>query len=144
MLAAMVTAASHQASYAQPLPVPDETVLARLAWTTMIALDNANRTGDYSVLRALGTPDFQSRNSEEDLTRIFAALRDNRVDVGKAVLVSPTWLLDPGIASDGTLRLRGGFEYRPKAIRFDILFRNIDGGWRILALSVAEIDSAAR
>lgn len=144
MLAAMVMAASYQASSAQAPPLPDETVLARLTWTTMIALDNANRTGDYSVLRALGTPDFQSRNSEEELARIFATLREDRVDVGKAVLISPTWLLDPGIAPDGTLRLRGGFEYRPKAIRFDILFRNVDGGWRILALSVAELDAATR
>ena len=45
--------------------------------------------------------------------------------------------------ADGTLRLRGGFDYRPKSIRFDVLYKQVGGGWRIHALSVVEMDASA-
>lgn len=143
MLATIFMVASFQPSTAQPYAVPEETVLTRLVWTTMVTVDNANRTGDYSVLLALGAPSFQANNSEEDLATLFASLRENRVDIGKAILIEPTWLLEPAVNGQGILRLRGGFEYRPRAIRFDILFQNVGGGWRILGLSVAELSASS-
>lgn len=124
------------------LPAPD--ILARLVWTTMIAVDNANRTENYSVLHALGSPGFLQRNSPSQLSRIFAGLREGRIDIGRAILVEPTYHIPPAITPDGLLRLRGGFEFRPRAIRFDILFARYGGGWRIEALSVAEMDSSKR
>ncbi len=117
---------------------------ARLAWTTMIALDNANRTGDYSILRALGSPDFQAKNSVGSLYDTFRGFRETRTDLGRAVLVEPTYYLPRTIDSEGLLRLRGGFETRPMAIRFDLIFEQVDGGWRILALSVIEEPGSAR
>ncbi len=119
---------------------PDENVSARLVWSTMIALDNANRTGNYTVLRELGTPSFQSRNSQLVLSSVFSDLRDNRVDVGRAIMTKPTYYLPPTITAEGNLRLRGGFEYRPQSIRFDLIYRNQNGGWRLHAISVAQMD----
>ncbi|MCI4644329.1 MAG: hypothetical protein MRY64_06055 [Hyphomonadaceae bacterium] len=120
--------------------VPDENTLARLVWSTMIALDNANRTENYSVLYALGSDGFKARNSPDTLSATFAPLRMSRIDVGRAILIRPTYYIPPQVNGDGLLRLRGGFDYRPNSIRFDILFENRGGGWRIHALSVAEMD----
>lgn len=142
-LAAILLLCSPLALSAAPR-VPDDEVLARLVWSTMIAVDNANRTGNYAVLYALGSPGFQSRHSQKDLAQIFAGLRERRIDVGRAVLVAPTYHIPPAITAQGQLRLRGGFEYRPRAIRFDVLFDLVDGGWQIAALSVAEMDAATR
>ncbi|MFT7246481.1 MAG: hypothetical protein ACI82A_003857 [Candidatus Azotimanducaceae bacterium] len=104
----------------------------------MIALDNANRTGDYSILHALGAPGFQANNSVGSLYDTFREFRESRTDIGRAILVEPTYYLPRTADKEGILRLRGGFETRPMAIRFDILFQQIDGGWRIMALSVIE------
>ncbi|WP_139141444.1 hypothetical protein [Pseudohongiella acticola] len=128
----------------QAAPVPDESTLARLVWTSMVAVDSANRTGNYSVLHALGSPDFQNSNTVADLAQLFRTLRENRVDVGRAILLEPEYHIAPAIDQDGVLRLRGGFEFRPQAIRFDILFQNIAGGWRIFAISVAEMQTSQR
>ncbi len=128
----------------QPFALPDESTLARLVWTSMIEVDSANRTGNYSVLHALGSPDFQQQNSVDDLSQLFSTLRENRVDIGRAILLEPEYHIPPGIDEQGVLRLRGGFEFRPKAVRFDILFQNIGGGWRILAISIAEMNSSQR
>ncbi len=137
--AAAQTASSMQARANQS--VPDENTLARLVWSTMIALDNANRTANYSVLYGLGSPDFQRRHSPDTLARSFTALRQNRVDVGRAILTTPSYYIPPQILSDGSLRLRGGFDYRPNSIRFDLVYKNIGGGWSLSAISVVELDA---
>ncbi|RKQ69654.1 hypothetical protein DES40_2458 [Litorimonas taeanensis] len=123
--------------------LPDENTLARLVWSTMIALDNANRTNNYTVLNQLGSPQFQQVNTPSQLSELFSELRRNRIDIGRSILSTPNYYRPPEILSDGTLRLRGGFDFRPKSIRFDIIYSNIGGGWRINALSVVEMDAAA-
>jgi len=123
--------------------VPDENTLARLVWSTMVALDNANRTENYSVLNSLGTTAFKRRNSPAQLSNNFRDLRANRVDIGRAILSSPTYYIPPQITSQGHLRLRGGFDFRPNSIRFDLLYSLEDGGWRITAMSVVEMDANA-
>ena len=135
-------AAAQQSRSAPPYSeaVPDENTLARLVWSTMVALDNANRTETYSVLYNLGSPEFKRRNTPAQLSQNFAALRQNRVDVGRSILTSPNYYIPPQRLADGSLRLRGGFDYRPKSIRFDLVYRNIGGGWRLSAISVVEMD----
>lgn len=125
-------------AYAQS--APDENVSARLVWSTMIALDNANRTGNYSVLHALGSPDFQAQHSPQSMSRNFAGLRNSRIDVGRAIMTKPVYYLPPTINQNGELRLRGAFEYRPQSIRFDLIYQNMNGGWRLHAISVAQMD----
>ena len=119
-------------------------VYARLAWSTMITLDNANRTGDYSVLHALSAPNFQTNNTVGSLYDSFRSLRENQVDIGRAILINPTFYIPPAVDKNGLLRLRGGFETRPMAIRFDILFERSNTGWHIFALSVIETESSTK
>jgi len=132
-----------QQSVSATSSVPDENTLARLVWSTMIALDNANRTENYTVLYSLGSPEFKQRNSPQKLAQNFSALRQKRIDIGRTILSTPSYYIPPAILSDGSLRLRGGFDYRPKSVRFDLIYSNIGGGWRIKALSVVEIAATA-
>src|SRR5262245_26200342 len=47
---------------------------------TLLALDQANKTGNYTVLRDLGSPDFQA-NSAAQLAEIFAQQRRDNIDL---------------------------------------------------------------
>lgn len=129
-----------QVPQVERVKVPDDNTLARLVWSTLVALDNANRTGNYEVLHGLGADGFQKQNSVLRLSQSFADLRNNRVDVGRTILSSPTYYQSPEILADGSLRLRGGFDFRPKSIRFDLIYTNIGSGWHISAISVVEMD----
>lgn len=73
MLIASTIAAAQPTSRAQgsppaattptrPVPAPHQ--LNLLIRTTLIAVNQANFTGNYSVLRDLGTPQFQAANSD--------------------------------------------------------------------------------
>lgn len=122
----------------------DRSISARLVWSTMIALDNANRTGDYSILHALGAPGFQANNSVGSLYDSFRNFRDTQTDLGRAILIEPTYYMPRTIDKDGLLRLRGGFETRPLAIRFDLIFQQVEGAWRLLAISVIEEEASVK
>jgi hypothetical protein len=55
---------------AQNLPVSVEQAFY-LIRSTLLTLNDANRSGNYSVLRDLAAPDFQAKNSAADLADSF-------------------------------------------------------------------------
>ncbi len=118
---------------------PDTLLAMKLIWSAMAALDHANQTGNYSVLRDLGAPSFQANNSAATLAGIFQSLRTQRVDVANALVVTPTFEIVPTITENGLLRTRGTFPLRPNAIGFDLLFQNVAGQWRIFGIAVVPI-----
>lgn len=120
--------------------VPDANVLARLVWSTLVAVDNANRADDYGVLRALGTESFQRSQSEASLRAAFAPLRRSRIDVGRTLNQTPRYSMPPTVDARSHLRLRGGFLSRPRDVRFDLIYALESGAWRLQAVSVVELD----
>src|SRR5882724_9070208 len=66
-----------------PAPKPaqiDRNGVLILIRSTLLALDQANKTGNYTVLRDLGSPDFQA-NSAAQLAEIFVQQRRDNVDL---------------------------------------------------------------
>lgn len=120
-----------------PAPVVDSMTVAKLVWSSMAALDHANKTGNYSVLRDLGAPSFQSSNSAATLGGIFTALRSQQVDLSNTLVIAPAYEFPPAIVQGGLLRVRGTFPLRPVAILFDLLFQNVNGQWLIFGIAVA-------
>ena len=114
-----------------PLGIPSPSNLFIMIRTTLIALHQANVTGNYSVLRDLGAPDFQQANSAERLSAAFANLRTHGGDIAPVVLALPTLLSPPAIDRNGMLRLTGWFDTKPTALFFDLAFQSVDGFWRL-------------
>jgi len=116
----------------------DQTVVDKLVWGTVVALDQAKRTGNYSVLRELGAPSFQERNSTAALGGIFEQLRKSNIDLSNTLVVSPVYE-QPPVLQGNVLRARGVFPLRTP-IGFDLMFQNISGEWRLLGISVAPLN----
>jgi hypothetical protein len=131
------------AAPAQAAPV-DPVLADKLLWSTMAALDQANQTGNYSVLRDLGAPSFQTANSAATLGQTFASLRGQGVDLGYTLVLSPTFEFPPAIVQGGLLRLRGVFPLRPTPVGFDLLFQNVGAQWRIVGLAVVPLVARAQ
>jgi hypothetical protein len=117
------------------IPVPDRLTSLKMVWSIMAAVDHANRTGNYSVLRDLGTPAFQANNNAASLASVFAALRAQQIDLTDTLIVTPVWEIPPRMASPTLLRMRGTFPLRPQPIAFDLLFV-WDHGWRLEGIAV--------
>jgi hypothetical protein len=123
------------------LPAPDRLTSLKMLWSMMAAVDHANRTGNYSVLRDLGSAAFQSRNNPANLAAIFAGLRERNVDLADTLVVTPNWDIAPTLIQPQVLRMRGSFPLRPAAIAFDLLF-TWDQGWRLDAIAVQALPGA--
>lgn len=114
--------------------IPDQAGLARLVWSTIAAVDHANKTGNYNVLRSLGSPDFQASNGAPALSRIFASLREQRVNLIDTLSIEPSYEFPPALEG-GMLRLRGAFRMRPQATQFDLLYQ-WNQGWMLQGIAV--------
>jgi len=120
----------------QQLPVSLEQALY-LIRSTLLTLNDANRTGNYTVLRDLAAPDFQAKNTAADLAQIFSDLRRRNFDLFSVALAAPQLSAPPALDGNGMLRLTGFFPTRPLQINFDLLFQNVSGQWRLFGISVA-------
>jgi hypothetical protein len=141
-LAAQPAGPPPQAQAAAQAPaagVPDSIVIHKLVWSTMAALDHANQTGNYSVLRDLGAPSFQAANSAATLGGVFTAIRNQNIDLGYTLVTNPVFQMAPAIGQGGMLRIRGVFPLRPTPIGFDLLFQNVAGQWRLFGIAVVPL-----
>jgi hypothetical protein len=118
----------------QPVSPAQAVYLVR---STLMMLNDANRSGNYTVLRDLAAPDFQAKNSPADLAQSFADLRRRSFDLFATALLAPQFTAGPVLDTDGRLRMTGFFPTRPLQIEFDLMFQAVSGEWRLLAVSVA-------
>ena len=123
-----------------PLPDPrpadiDRNGVLILVRTTLLALDQANKTGNYTVLRDLGAPGFQA-NSAATLAEIFASHRRDGIDLGGVAVLEPQLTLLPRIESNGMLHMAGFFPSVPTQVNFELLFAPVNRQWRLFGLSV--------
>ena len=137
--AAQKPAPSQPAAPRPALSVPAPEVLLMLVRTTLVALNQANFTGNYTVLHGLGSPQLQARNSPADLGNAFAGLRAQNIDLSPVLVLTPQLTEQPGFTRDGALRLVGFFPSKPLQIQFVMNFLPVGDRWRIDGLSVSAL-----
>jgi hypothetical protein len=115
--------------------VPSDAKLLTLIYSALIALNQANSSGNYSVLRDISAPGFQSANNPAQLAQSFANLRGRNLDLSPILLVQPKLVRTPGITANGMLRVSGFFPTRPEQVNFDLLFQAVQGQWRLFGIA---------
>ncbi len=103
--------------------------------SSLLALDHANKTGNYTVLRELGAPGFQV-NTAAKLSEIFAQLRRDNLDLSGASVTDPQLTVMPEISSNGLLHMKGFFPGSSAQINFELLYAPVDNQWRLFGVSV--------
>jgi hypothetical protein len=111
--------------------------------STLLTLNDANRSGNYTVLRDLAAPGFQTSNTAADLGQIFSDLRRRNFDLYGAALLAPQLTTVPALDSEKRLRLTGFIPTRPLQINFDLIFEAVAGQWRLFGISIATPEAAS-
>jgi hypothetical protein len=115
--------------------IPDQFKLSMMIRSMIIAVNHANKTGNYTVLRDLGSPRFRKANGAKELALIFKDLRESKFDLSPIFFFTPKLTRLPDF-QDGMLRLTGFFETRPQLVTFDFLFENIEGEWMLFGIDL--------
>ena len=135
-------AATQQQQQAAPKPANiDRNGVLMLIRSTLLALDHANKTGNYTVLRDLGAPGFQV-NTAAKLAEIFAKQRGDKLDLSGVAVIDPQLSLLPQIEPNGMLHMAGFFPSVPSQVNFELLFAPVDGQWRVFGVSLSVGQSA--
>lgn len=129
-----------QQQTAKPAQIDRNGVLM-LVRSALLALDHANKTGNYTVLRDIGAPGFQA-NTAARLAEIFAKLRNDKIDLSGVAVIDPQLSLLPQIEPNGMMRMTGFFPSVPSQVNFDLLYAPVDGQWRLFGISVSIGQSA--
>jgi hypothetical protein len=137
VMAAIASAGDAQTPPQAPKPAQiDRNGVMILIRSSLLALDQANKTGNYTVLRDLGAPGFQT-NSAARLGEIFAKLRNDNLDLSGVAVIDPQLNLLPQIEANGLMHMAGFFPSVPSQVNFDLLFAPVSGQWRLFGISVA-------
>jgi hypothetical protein len=118
------------------LPMPSDDVLLMLIMSSITALNQANATGNYSVLRDLGAPAFQNINNAEKLSQIFTDLRNRKLDLSPILLFQPKLFRKPEMNADGMIRITGFFPTSPERVNFELIFQPVQSRWRLFGIAV--------
>lgn len=103
--------------------------------TTLLTLDTANRTGNYTVLRDSGGPAFQKKHSSADLAMAFQKVRGS-VDLAPVAVRMPQLTRPPIVTAEQQLHLAGIVPGSPTNVAFEMIFEAIGGHWLLAALAV--------
>ncbi|HUD52697.1 hypothetical protein [Parvibaculum sp.] len=101
----------------------------------LTALDQANKTGNYTLLRDLGGPSFQENNATR-LGEVFAPLRQQKIDLSSVLILEPFVTLGPQIEANGLMRIGGSFPAIPRQINFEIAYQQVGPVWKLYGLAV--------
>lgn len=139
LMAASPTSQAHaQAQQAAPakVQVPDADTIKVLIRFAVIALHQANVSGNYTVLRDMASINLSRATSAAGLTDAFAALRNSGVDMSRILIVEPKLTQPPVIEQTGMLRLVGFFPTTPEPVNFNLQYEPFQGAWYLFGIGV--------
>jgi hypothetical protein len=123
---------------AQPKVVmPDAEKIVLLLRTTLLTLNDALQTGNFTVLRDVAAPDFREANTAARLSEIFGNIPKQGIELTMVALLVPQISEPPAIdPKTSMLRLKGHFPGQPVRLDFEMLYQPVAGRWRLYGLSV--------
>ncbi|MCX5497612.1 hypothetical protein OSH11_23140 [Kaistia dalseonensis] len=108
---------------------PSEAILLR---TTLIAFNQANLTGNYTVLRALLAPPTAAQHTAEELQAALKPFRDRARDFGFAAIAEPELDRLPEVDADGRLHLVGAVPTPNFKLAFAFAFARGSNSWLLV------------
>jgi hypothetical protein len=116
--------------------VPSERALEVLVKTSLLSFNDANITGNYSVLHDKLSKPFRQEYPPEKLKEAFKEFSEKNIDIELIAALKPTYEPLPSIDSEGKLVVRGYFPTEPIRVNFNLAFIPSDGEWKLIRLNV--------
>lgn len=133
--AAQQSPPARPAAQQQQAQVPQAAGLLILIRSSLVALNQANQTGNYQVLHAIGSDTLRARTNPQTLAQSFAPFRQRNVNLNPVLYLNPQ-LSKPAVIEQGRLHLIGSFPTTPLRIDFDLWFEPSQQQWKIVQMNV--------
>ncbi len=108
--------------------LPSDRLQVRLIKNALIALNNANVTGNYSVLREFCSPELRREKKASDFALAFHNVHDRSRDMSVIMELQPIQTRPPAMTVDRRMHLVGYFPTQPLLLHYHLVFLNTESG----------------
>jgi len=137
LLGALFMAGSIWAGPAAAEPaMPSEAVQEKLIKTCILTLNDANLTGNYTVLHAKLAKPFRTQFSPDKLKAGFKGFADQQIDLSVVAIKTPVASTPSKIDDRGVLQLRGYFDTQPSRVHYELDFLVTEEEWKPISINV--------
>ena len=116
--------------------VPSERALEVLVKTSLLSFNDANVTGNYTVLHDKLSKPFRQDYPPEKLKEAFKEFSEKNIDIELVAALKPTYEPPASIDSEGKLVVKEYFPTEPIRVNFNLAFIPSDGEWKLIRLNV--------
>ncbi len=116
--------------------IPDDDDQDVLIRSTLMTFNDANMTGNYSVLLAKASKQFQSQFTAEQLAASFAEFRQKELYFEEVVTADYDSYDKAKLDSDGALLLSGVFKTDDLQVNYRLRFVQNNKIWKVLGINV--------
>jgi hypothetical protein len=132
IIGALLLVMPAQAENTVPSPLLQEILIK----TALLTLNDANLTGNYTVLHAKLAKPFRDQFSPDKLKQGFKTFADQKADWGLIATKPPIATSESTIDKRGALILRGYFDTKPMRMNYELDFLPSEGEWKPLKLII--------
>lgn len=117
--------------------IPSGFVQEILIKTTLLTFNDANLTGNYTVLHAKLAKAFRDKFTPDRLKQEFKVFADQKVDLGLIAVMPTVASSEAKInVARGSLELRGYFATKPSRVTYELDFLPSEGQWKPALIDV--------
>ena len=115
---------------------PDALTQEVLIKSTLMTFNDANVTGNYTVMHAKLSKPFRDQFPPEKLQEVFKVFHEKRIDFD-LIAAKPPIAREPARVDDrGVLFLYGHFDTSPSQVHYELQFIMSDGEWKAIRINV--------
>ena len=103
---------------------------------SLLTLNDANVTGNYTVLHAKLGKQFRDQITPDKLKQAFKSFADQKVDWDLIAARTPVATSEAKIDNRGALILRGYFDTKPSRLTYELDFMISEREWKPIMLNV--------
>jgi len=116
--------------------LPTEQVQEKMIKTSLLTFNDANLTGNYTVLHARLAKPFREQFSPDKFKQAFKSFADQKLDLSPIVLKPAVATTPSKIDERGALILRGYFDTAPSRVTYELDFIPSETEWKLLKINV--------
>lgn len=116
--------------------VPSAAVQEMLIKIYLLALNDADLTGNYTVLQARLAKPFREQFDAARLKKIFKSFNEKKVDFSIIAAKPPIPTSKSRIDDRGALILRGYFDTEPTRVLYDLAFIPSEHKWKPIKIEI--------
>jgi hypothetical protein len=117
--------------------VPSTQFQEMLVKSALLTLNDANITGNYTVLHAKMAAPSREQLSVDRLKQAFKGFADQKIFWGAVATMPPIATSETKIDARGALILRGYFDAKPNRLIYELDFLPSEGEWKPIKLNVS-------